>query len=352
MQEYSKRMPAILDQLKKSPDFSCNLKWEFKTWVPLLSRLFPHDTYRILKNGSSFRIDFTLTGFHSLKWKRGEVSFLLLGHDSKMPGALVLLDHQKKIFDVIESDEKPYKGKKDPKELLNLPKIHRANLKTDDIKFTPLKGWFGRDKTEKVGDFDCKVYEASGFDLVMIKRARNLEVEFPPSDLPSSYFEEGLKEGKGKGLVYPTETVKTTHKHFKGTLHMTDSFPYNKKDMLPILEVVAPRAKHFERLKEFIQLKLPEDSFPVRTEIPLFTALAATVTFLDFEMETPDKDLFVIPSDFTEGRVEFDFDFVKKDENDEKKVNDALNGKLEDDYEEEEEDEETELEKHEEDGSE
>jgi hypothetical protein len=93
---FQRRLPRIQASLENMPDFTLEMKWEFTSWVPLLSGLLPNDTYRISKRGSSLRMDSTLLGMSGLKWERGNLSLLLWGKEFPVPGAVKVLDWDNK----------------------------------------------------------------------------------------------------------------------------------------------------------------------------------------------------------------------------------------------------------------
>lgn len=109
-------------------------------------------------------------------------------------------------------------------------------------------------------------------------------------------------------LLYDTErlppigrpmVLKEDKKTVKAHVAMSEDFPLSVDLILKVLEVVAP-FKHFNKLKEFVAMKLPA-GFPVRIEIPVFPTITARVTFRDFKScsEIPSS-MFFIPRDYKE----------------------------------------------------
>ena len=48
------------------------------------------------------------------------------------------------------------------------------------------------------------------------------------------------------------------------------------------LQVIAPQFKHFQKLRDFVEMKLPP-GFPVKIDLPIFPTISARITFHDFK---------------------------------------------------------------------
>ncbi|GLD53951.1 ankyrin repeat domain-containing protein 13A [Lates japonicus] len=317
-------VPELLSKIRESPDFYMEMKWEFTSWIPLLSRVCPSDVCRIWKSGASLRVDATLLGFENMTWIRGRRSYIFRGDDSC--AELMEVNHDDEVVDTERFNisqemedvtlESMQPAEQEVAKRLTTP-IVNTYLDTKDIAFERNKsgiwGW-RTDKTEVVNGFEAKVFSVNNVNVVIrtrtehltdeekarIKSERNilesllgtveqhisaqgdLTLEYatatnPTAITPEEYFDPDFDLGN-RDIGRPIELSIRTQK-FKGTLWMSEEHPLSLVEQVtPIIDLMARTSSHFARLRDFVTLKFPP-GFPVKIEIPLFHVLNAKITF-------------------------------------------------------------------------
>ncbi|KFB53858.1 AGAP010677-PA-like protein [Anopheles sinensis] len=181
LQRHIKRVshvPQLLQHLQDTPDFYVEMKWEFTSWVPLMSRVCPSDTYKVYKRGSNVRIDTTLLGFDNNTWQRGNRSYIYKGQANT--ASMIEIDHDTGEVSVehmrnIESEN--IDGIRPSKEAVHLrlqAPVICNHIDMEKISFERNKsGFWGwrSEKVESINGYECKVYGAS--NVKFITRTRN-----------------------------------------------------------------------------------------------------------------------------------------------------------------------------------
>ncbi|KAK1156463.1 ankyrin repeat domain-containing protein 13A-like [Acipenser oxyrinchus oxyrinchus] len=317
-------VPELLCKIRESPDFYMEMKWEFTSWIPLVSRVCPSDVCRIWKKGASLRVDATLLAFENMSWIRGRRSYIFRGDDNC--AKLMEVNHDEEVvdterFDISREMEDVTLDSMQPAEQevakrLTTPVVN-TYLDTRHIAFERNKsgiwGWRS-DKTETIDGFEAKVFTVNNVNVVIrtrtehltedekarIKDERNLlesllgtveqhvsargdlTLEFatatnPTAITPEEYFNPDF-DLQDRDIGRPIELTIRTQK-FKATLWMSEEHPLSLVEQVtPIIDLMARTSSHFARLKDFVTLKFPP-GFPVKIEIPLFHVLNARITF-------------------------------------------------------------------------
>ncbi|KAM4555414.1 ankyrin repeat domain-containing protein 13D isoform 1-T1 [Odontesthes bonariensis] len=325
-------IPELLSKLRQdnSPlslqaqDFYVEMKWEFTSWVPLVSKVCPSDVYRVWKSGSCLRVDTTLLGFEHMTWLKGRRSYIFKGGDD---GAVVMeVDHEKQVVYteplVLSPRDAPsllaamQPSQENTAQRLTSP-IVSTHLNTRNIAFERNKsgiwGWRS-EKSEVVSGYEAKVYSATNVELVTRSRTEHLSDQDksrskgsktplqsflgiaeqhtahngsnvsqcasphnPTAITAEEYFNPEFNLN-GRDIGRPIELTSKVQR-FKATLWLSESHPLSLAEQVtPIIDLMAISNAHFAKLRDFITLRLPP-GFPVKIEIPLFHVLNARVTF-------------------------------------------------------------------------
>ncbi|XP_029628490.1 ankyrin repeat domain-containing protein 13B-like [Salmo trutta] len=329
-------IPVLLERLHQAQDFYVEMKWEFTSWVPLVSRICPSDTYRVWKSGQCLRVDTTLMGFDQMTWQRGNRSFIFRGQDSS--AVVMEVDHDRQLVFCetlcVSSLTSPTSqrgtaglgllGALQPSgeqvvARLSAPVV-TTQLDTKNITFernkTGILGWRS-EKTEMVNGYEAKVYGASNVDLITRTRTDHLSeplkakpkvgktplqnflgiaeqhmgpnngalvtqmscpaVTNPTALTAEEYFNPNLPLGT-RDIGHPCQLTTKTQR-FKAKLWLCEAHPLSLAEQVaPIIDLMAISNALFAKLRDFITLRLPP-GFPVKIEIPIYHILNARITF-------------------------------------------------------------------------
>lgn len=140
--------------------------------MPGLSRWFPSDSIQIWKRRHDLRIDITLVGFENGSWKRGNITFLLLGKRR----ALYCLDHDAWTCSNLLGTSRPM----DPEQLKDTVDsmmgsiIATTNIGIIDSSIAQKGNWlYPRGHLEDVGMWKCTVCEMQDIHVSLHVRQRS-----------------------------------------------------------------------------------------------------------------------------------------------------------------------------------
>ncbi|XP_069788850.1 ankyrin repeat domain-containing protein 13A isoform X1 [Narcine bancroftii] len=315
----------LLNKIQKTSDFYVEMKWEFTSWIPLMSKMCPSDVYRIWKSGANLRVDTTLLNFENLRWERGHRSYIFKGKADR--AEFIEVDHDNQVVDVEHFELSQ------EQQSLTLSSIRPtadqvANrltspivstyLDTKNISFERNKtGFWGwrTDKTDIVQEYEAKVFTVNNVNVVTRSRTEHLTedekakykddknplesllgkveehispqnghlvtetatINNPTSITPEEYFNPEFDLGD-RDIGRPMELCIKLRK-FKATLWLCEDYPLSfVEQVIPIIDLMARSNTHFAKLRDFITLQFPP-GFPVKIEIPLFYVLNARITF-------------------------------------------------------------------------
>ncbi|KAM5181729.1 ankyrin repeat domain-containing protein 13B isoform 4-T4 [Mantella aurantiaca] len=353
-------IPVLLEKLRKAQDFYVEMKWEFTSWVPLVSKICPSDTYKVWKSGQNLRVDTTLLGFDHMTWQRGNRSFIFRGQDTS--AVVMEIDHDRRVvfsetLTLGSQDHEVLLAAVQPTEEQAMSRLTApvvtTQLDTKNIAFERNKsgilGWRS-EKTEVINGYEAKVYGASNVELITRTRTEHLSDQHKgKSKDPCTKTTSELRRNKTKGSKTPlqsflgiaeqhvgpnngqtliTQTFSQTNptaitpdeyfdpnfelghrdmgrpmelttktQKFKAKLWLCEDHPLSLSEQVaPIIDLMAISNALFAKLRDFITLRLPP-GFPVKIEIPIFHILNARITFGNLNgCDEPVSSLRLSPS--------------------------------------------------------
>jgi hypothetical protein len=310
----------LIQALKKIPDFYLEIQWGFGSWVPFVSRFCPSDRYKIWKKGGNIRLDSTLVGFENLQWVRGAMSVLFNGEKYRdVEKTLWIIDHTHKVTEAVlpslNTNVDQQQLQQEIEELMRqeLIQTDSNSIPIDDqtagtdqkVKFKPCLTWSGVTKTSNEGGYSCQLYEIDALTFMIQHRTIKDKIDGQIIDhsvgdpFKTTYWSYISDEkGKIKPLLYQNELLIPKEKSFKCTVHLSKDFPLKPQSVIPIIDALSPSLPKLEKLKEIFQ-SIPENQFPVKTEIPIFPTVTATITFEKYSpLSQVDDTTFAVPTDY------------------------------------------------------
>ncbi|KAI9912780.1 hypothetical protein PsorP6_005106 [Peronosclerospora sorghi] len=89
-------------------------------------------------------------------------------------------------------------------------------------------------------------------------------------------------------------------KDFEAKVVMTEKFPFQLRDFLPVIKFISTTGDHLNNLDEFFQMKLPP-GFPVKFELPMMFTIRVAYTFQKIVLNPQlDPKMFEIPNEYQE----------------------------------------------------
>ena len=205
------------------------------------------------------------------------------------------MDNKANVYQFVRHQESELEFE-DEVDLLMSSDIVAAQISTKPISFSrERQGWIWReDRAETLGNYRADFYSVLGMSLESRKRREHLSEEdlqknraiiesfnkggaavvgmTPPEEGEEVARRQSLPPPPNSGVTWseyqasvpgkpPTlgrkVVAKASSKQFKATVAMSEDFPMKVDMLLAVLEVIAPQFKHFNKLRDFVKLKLP-----------------------------------------------------------------------------------------------
>ncbi|KAK1424347.1 hypothetical protein QVD17_19675 [Tagetes erecta] len=379
--KWRRRLPRLLAVLRRMRDFYMEISFHFESSiVPFVGKIAPSDTYKIWKRDGNLRADTSLAGYDGMKIQRANQSFLFLGDGDEnldIPcGSLLVLNHDdRKIFDAFENAGSPLSDS-NIAGFCAQTSVYRPGMDVTKAKLFAQTNWRRQEKIESVGEWKARVYDIHNVhfsfrsrkivDTAGSEQIMPLELEedsddgflvaenprysvsdrrrhssFVSGDRENVYVSrksvEIIPECRRRSrappplLMPPLPVVQTQTKEkeyvkaLRPSVWLTDNFPLQTEELLPLLDILANKVKAVRRMRELLTTKFPQGTFPVKVAIPVVPTVRVIITFTKFvELQRPEEQFFTpvsSPGQFFSGRrnggcddVDHDYDHDRIDD--------------------------------------
>ncbi|KAL6538604.1 hypothetical protein OROGR_012592 [Orobanche gracilis] len=265
-------------------------------------------------------------------------------------GVFLIVNHDKRqIYDAFENAGYPLSDT-DITAFCNQTSVYRPGIDVTKAELVSRTNWRRQEKTETAGEWKARVYEMHNVIFTFRSRKVNspenkddpyspncilpleideesdesfLVAENPRFSFSSdkqrrhSSFVKGETEFvtvsrksvdifpagvsrrrappcKTDRLVAPPLTKDKEHaKNLRPTVWLTERFPLETDELLPLLDILANKIKAVRRLREVLTTTFPSGTFPVKVSIPVVPAVRVVITFTKFvELQQPTEHFY------------------------------------------------------------
>ncbi|KAF3785874.1 Ankyrin repeat domain-containing protein 13B [Nymphaea thermarum] len=140
------------------------------------------------------------------------------------------------------------------------------------------KGWFGGWGGKKSGEDEDQAATKKGGEAKKVVNGLRTASAKKKKNGCNSGCAGGLGDGKSESEY---------RKGLRPVLWLTEDFPLQTEELLPVLDILANKVKAVRRLRELLTTKLPLGTFPVKVAIPIVPTIRVLVTFTKFEELQP-----------------------------------------------------------------
>ncbi|XP_076943131.1 uncharacterized protein LOC143613258 [Bidens hawaiensis] len=379
--KWRRRLPRLLAVLRRMRDFYMEISFHFESSiVPFVGKIAPSDTYKIWKRDGNLRADTSLAGYDGLKIQRANQSFLFLGDGDESldipSGSLLVVNHdERKIFDAFENAGSPLSDS-NIAGFCAQTSVYRSGMDVTKAELCARTNWRRQEKIESIGEWKARVYEIHNVHFSFRSRkihtdcdATGTEQQVMPLELEEdsddgflvaenprysvssdrrrhSSFVSGdrevvsvsrksvdiIPEGRRRSRAPPSLPMQplpvvqpqTKEKEYVKTLlpsvWLTENFPLQTEELLPLLDILANKVKAVRRMRELLTTKFPQGTFPVKVAIPVVPTVRVIITFTKFvELQRPEEQFFALvssPHQFIDFGRNNGYDVVVSDDDD------------------------------------